>query len=313
MSNSLRKALEVFDLLQDHEFKAAPHIAKEVGVASRTVQAYIRLFREFDWPIESSHAKGYRLANLGVAARLTERELLLLAVLLAQGSSLVPQTDFEKLSHKITELLTPSAQARIGELKVKLSADGNALRDLEVLTAVGRCLSDPHLQLVMDYKKAAEAETVRRNVVPLTLRYQDGWYYVDVFDLDKRGTRSFRLDRFQRVQLLRQERPIPRPGGGVSETHKWDFGEGEPMEIMIEVTPKLGAWLEEKPAHHSQVLRAGTEVWEVRYSVKRLDMFVDWFMSLRGARAVTPSELLREIRTRATALLKASTLEVDWN
>lgn len=313
MSESLRKALHLFDALHGSDFKSARQLAEEIGTRPRTVQGYIGVFRDFDWPIESSHAKGYRVSGVGLGTQLTERELVLLAVLLAQGSSLLPSEDFEKLTYKLTELLTPSAQSKLEEIQGKLSVDGNSLRDLEVLTAVGRCFSDDRLQMVMDYKKTVDSDPVRRNVVPLRLRHQDGWYYVDVYDLDKQGTRSFRLDRFQKVQLLRQNHPIPRPAGGVEETHKWDFGDDDEQAVAIEVTPKLGAWLKEKPVHRSQVIQERDKTWVLTFKVKRLDMFVDWFMGLRGARVLDPPRLTEMVKERARSLIEdAGTLNIHW-
>ena len=315
MSESLRKALRLFDLLHGQDFKSAPELAAELQVKPRTIQGYVQVFREFDWPVDSSHAKGYRVINNGLSVSLTERELMIVAVLLAQGGSLIATADFERLIQKLSDLLTPSAQSKIGQLQRKLSAaSGSPLKDLETLTAIGRCLADPHLQMVMDYKKYASAASERRQAVPLTLRHQDGWYYVDVFDLEKSASRSFRLDRIQRIQILRQDKPIPRPTDRLEDTHKWDFGQGEPIKVSMEATPRLGAWLRERPVHYRQAITESADRWRISYEVKRLDAFVDWFMGLRGARAVGPTLFLAKVKERAALLANPEgTFDLEWS
>ena len=314
MSESLRKALRLFDLLHGPDFKSAPELATELQVKPRTIQGYVQVFREFDWPVESSHAKGYRVTNNGLSMSLTERELVIVAVLLAHGGSLIPTVDFERLTQKLNELLTPLAQSRIDQLQSKLSAEAaSPLKDLEALTAIGRCLADPHLQMVMDYKKSDDALPERRQAVPLTLRHQDGWYYVDVFDLQKLANRSFRLDRIQRIQILRQDKPIPRPSARLEDTHKWDFGQDEPIEVSLEATPRLGAWLQERPIHRSQIVTESGDRWRISYRVKRLDAFVDWFLGLRGARAVGPTLFLAKVKERAALLANPEgTFHLEW-
>lgn len=310
---SLHKALTVFELLQGEELRTKQELADAVGVEPRTVKSYIETFREFGWPIESEHAKGFRLPVSAVAGKFTEEELLLFAILLAQGASVLPGAEFERLSAKLFALLPDSSTGRVRGLNTRIEGEACRAQEMAVLAAVGRCLADPHLQLVADYKKNDEDEVRRRQLLPVKLRYQDGCCYLDCFDLEKRGERSFRLDRFVSVQLLRQSEPIRRPIQEVEATHKWDFGHDEPVAVRLEVSERLWRWLKEKPEHGSQVLSECDGSHFAGFEVRRLDFFVDWVMGLRGARALAPMELVEAVRERALALLDSEgTLGMEW-
>jgi predicted DNA-binding transcriptional regulator YafY len=309
---SLNKALTLFDTLQAREFISGSELAAALETDRRTVQAYVATLKKFDWPIESSR-KGYRLSELGASARLNERELLFLAILLAQGTSVLPAHELKTLSSKITSLLSRRAQSQVQELNDRVSAVPTTANDIDVLVAVGRCLSDPNLQLVVDYQKTRDSPVERRNILPLKLRYQDESCYVDSWDLDKKGSRSYRLDRFVRVQMLRQDAPIPRPPKSVTETHKWDFGSDEPLTVTLHLAPRLASWLKENPEHHSQDIQATNGSTLVHYTIKRLDLFVDWFMSLRGAQAIAPPELVQMAKERAQTIAESGgTLGLEW-
>ena len=145
-------------------------------------------------------------------------------------------------------------------------------------------------------------------------RYQDGSCYVDSLDLDKNGARSYRLDRFVKTSLLRQEHPISRvPTDEVLETHKWDFGDGELTNVKIKVRAPLAAWLEEKPVHSTQSIVRDGDNFLVSFQIRKLELFVDWVMSLRGAQAIEPPELVSRVKLRAQTILEQSgTLNVHW-
>ena len=192
---SIRKALSLFDALDAERFQSSKVLGLAVGVRDRTVQDYLDLFKEFDWPVESSHAKGHRLSELVASARLTEKELFLFAILLTQGGSTLPSGEFETLSTKLTRLLSKASRSQVASFHEKVESESLPYQDFETLAAAGRCLADPHFQIVMDYQKGPDEPVERRNILPLALKHKQGYFYVDSFDLDKKGFRSYRLDR----------------------------------------------------------------------------------------------------------------------
>lgn len=309
---SLRRALEVFELLQGDEYVTKRQLADSVGVEARTVKDYLDVFCSYDWPIERKHARGFRLASHAAIQKFSEEELLYLAILMAQGAATLPGEKFEKLSRKLLNMLPPSSLEKVETLHRQVEKTGAAVHPVEVLSAIGKCLADPCLQIVADYQKTDDEETQRREVVPIKLRFESDFCYVDVYDLQKKGHRSFRLDRFKRVSLLRQSEPISRPSE-VKKAHKWDFGENKPIVVRIETTERLHNWLRENPAHSSQRLAQQNGTYQAEYTVRRLSFFVDWVVSLRGARAMEPAELTEAVRSRCRALLETGgTMNVEW-
>lgn len=309
---SLRKALNLFDLLVGDDFQSKATLASSLGIEPRTVKGYIDVLEEFGWPIERS-GKGFRLSDVGAAARFTEADLLLVAILLAQGSSTLPAAEFERLSTKLVSLLPQPSVTKVRELHDKVEQIGGRSGEIHVLTCIGRCLSDPHYQLVADYQKSDDEQPQRRQLLPLKLRYQKESWYIDCHDLEKNGFRSFRVDRFLSVQLLRQDQPIPHPDPACGSSHKWDFGHEEPVEVTIEATERLAKWLEQNPEHDSQQILSQDGSWLISYRVRKLEFFVDWVLGLRGAKPVHPPALLETVEARCRAFLETGgTLGVEW-
>lgn len=309
---SLRKALSLFDLLIGDEFQSKAKLAETLEIAPRTVKGYIDVFEEFAWPIERSR-KGFKLSESGAAAGFTEDDLLLLAILLAHGSSTLPSKEFERISKKLVGLLPEPSVSKVKKLNDKVEQIGGRSGEIEILASVGRCLFDPHYQLVADYRKTEENEPQRRQLLPVKIRYQNGCCYIDCYDLEKGKERSFRLDRFVRAQLLKHESPLSCPAEQDASTHKWDFGAGEEIEVTIELSERLARWLQESPIHPSQNIVRIEDTWLATYKVRRLDFFVDWVMSLRGVKPLQPPPLIEAVQDRCRAFQETGgTLEVEW-
>lgn len=311
-AQSLRKALTIYDLLDSEEPQTAMQLGSPVGVKPRAVREYIAAFRDFGWPIESLHAKGYRRETESLNLSLSEGDLFLLAILLAEAGSALPTEQAARLSRKLVTALRSDSRARVEALRQRVESPPSkspGLQDFETVSAVGRCLSDPRCSLTIWYQKFDEPEAHKREIVPLKFRHQDGWFYVDSWDLQKREQRNFRIDRITRCAVLQHPNSVPRPDGGTGQTHKWDFGDSAPVLVTLELSPELSAWLKENPQHPSQELEGN----RVRYSVRRLDLLTDWVMGLRGARVIEPDEVRTMVRDRAKALFEeGGTLEISW-
>lgn len=226
---------------------------------------------------------------------------------------MLPALEFERLSKKLLGLLPENSLSKVQKLNNNVENIGARTSEIEVLTCIGRCLSDPHYQISADYQKNAEEQPQRRQLLPFKLRYQGNCCYVDCHDLEKSVDRSFRVDRFVSVSLLRQESPIPRPTTKIDSTHKWDFGDGPEIQVGLQISERLARWLMDKPEHPSQQLCRQDEDWQVTYTVRRLDFFVDWVLSLRGARPLAPASLIAAVQERCRSFLETGgTLEVEW-
>lgn len=314
--SSLEKGLAFFDLLTPDSWQSSESLGRHLGVKSRAVKKYASLLMAYGWPIlgDKGKGRGYKLSESGVDnLRFTSRDLFSLAILLAHGSSTLPAYEANKLKSKLKSLLPDPARVHVSTLEELVTVQGFAPKEWDLVEMVGTCLYDRCCSLVVDYRKDPDSETERRHLLPKKIRAQGSTLYLDLFDLDKQQTRSFRFDRILRANLLRQDQPHAEPEVTEFETHKWDFGSGTPTEVRIEVTRGLGHWLRENPEHPSQCIASAGERDLVTYQVRRLELFADWLLGLRGARVVGPDSLRDLVRNRARAWLEdQGTLSVAW-
>lgn len=315
-TSSLEKGLLFYDSLLCEEWQSSESLGTLIGVDQRTIKKYASLLRDYGWPVLSAKGKGkgYKLGEICPdTLRLTSRDLFTLAILLAQGSSMLPSAEATKLKSKLKALLPNAARQRVSNLEELVSVQGFEPKDWDLVEHIGTGLSDRRYSLLLDYQGSSDAEIQRRHVLPIRIRSKNAVWYLDLFDLVKSKARSFRFDRIRRAVLLKQECYHPEPEAEEFTDHKWDFGSGEAIQVAIEVTESLANWLGENPEHHSQRIKIlGTRI-HVTYEIRRVELFADWVMSLRGARIVGPEILKKIVRTRATSWLSdQGTLGVSW-
>ncbi len=274
------------------------------------------VFKEWGWPIESrdGRAGGYRLEYvLPKDIHFTPSELMAFAIFSCQGSSVLPATEAEKLKGKLKALFSAPTRRGVDALEGAITVKALAANDWELMEHVYACLSDPHCMLVLDYQKPTETEPTRREVYPVKMRVENQVFYLDLVQPPESKVKSFRFDRIKRACRVRQDQPFHPVEKTCTEDHKWDFGSGDVVPVELEVTPGLARWLRENPEHPSQELRTESERCFVSYQVKRVNLFADWVLSLRGARVVGPEELRVAIADRARAWLGVDgTLGVPW-
>lgn len=315
-AKSLDRALHLLDLLTPDRWQSSKELGAAVGVNARTIKGYTDVFKRWGWPVESrdGRAGGYRLEYL-LAKNLnfSSSELIAFAIFSCQGSSVLPPAEAEKLKAKLKALLSEPARRHVDALEESVSTRAFTPSDWELVEHVEACLRDRRNTLVLDYQKPSDPQPSRREVSPLGLRFDKQVLYLDLVELSSGKTKSFRFDRIHRATRLRQDQAFEPPSNAVVEHHKWDFGEGGLIRVDLEVTASLARWLQENPEHPSQEVRSEGDRHFVSYQVKRLGLFADWVMSLRGARVVGPEELRAAIVDRAQAWLGADgTLGVPW-
>ncbi len=314
--SSLEKGLLFYDLLLPDRWQSARTIGEQIGVDQRTIKSYARLLMDYGWPIlsQNGRGRGYKLDGVTPESlRFTPRDLFTLAILLAQGSTVLPSLEANKLKAKLRALLPEDSRSQVENLEELISAQGFAPRDWDLVEKVGTCLYDRRYSLVIEYQGRTDEVPGRRQVLPLGIRSSENVLYLDLFDLDKRAHRSFRFDRIHRATLLKQNCAYDEPPAKSFEVHKWDFGSDPFVDASLEVSPSLAHWLIENPEHPSQTLREEEGRHYAAYRVRRLELFADWVIGLRGARVVQPPELHDLVRQRAQAWLNDDgTLNLGW-
>ena len=138
--------------------------------------------------VSSGGVRGRRL-------RLTRDETLALASALERLG--VPEDD--PLRRTLDESL--SAEAIDADLVRALMAGAEGSETLSAtLSACGHAAAERR-ELFFLYAKPGGSQPEQRRVVPRSLRADDGTWLLDAYDVDRRGERSFRLDRMSGVSL----------------------------------------------------------------------------------------------------------------
>ena len=313
---SLEKGLLFYDLLLSDRWQSSSSLGLQLGVDSRTVKNYAKTLMAYGWPVKKGNGRsgGYKLDDVDFGSlRFTPRDLFSLAILLAQGCSVLPENEANKLRSKLRALLPEQNREKIDGLQEAIAVQGFAPKDWELVEQIGTCLYDRHYCLVLDYRGRTDPEPRRRRVLPLGIRSQDMSLYLDLFDLEIQKHRGFRFDRIYRSTLIKQAEKYADPPPHLAKTHKWDFGTEVPTKVHLEISESLARWLEEKPEHESQVLNQVNGRHYATYQVTRLELFADWLLSLRGVRIVEPQALRDIVTSRARAWLEdEATLKIPW-
>jgi predicted DNA-binding transcriptional regulator YafY len=284
-------------LLQQEEYTPVQALAEQIGLSKRQIERILASLGEMGIPLQSVHARGYRIAPQpnGVPVHLTNAELWALMLLprfglkgLGEGA----RCAIESLTHRVARHLSEKTQARINEMSslVAVSASGDELPK-DVWETLTQALHQ-NLQLAFDYHPLQPTDLIHRRVEPWGLFSLRQVWYLHAYDLDRQAARNFRLTRIRAARLLGF--PAERPNGYSAQQglfHAWTIGTGELQEVVVECSPVLTAWLQENPVHPEQR-------WEgqrVTFSINNRPYFLAWLLSQRGARLVSPVSMHAEL------------------
>jgi proteasome accessory factor C len=172
--------------------------------------------------------------------------------------------------------------------------------DSEIARIVSQAIADSRL-IELDYYKENEDElTPSRTVEPyFLLNGQEGWY-VHCFDLSKDATRSFRLDRIKKVDIL-DESFEPREGiepdvQGWARTGEVDTSRA----ARVWISPERARWAKED-RRVVEELRDGAVIVEVQYAGE--DWLVRQILEEAGDAAVLEPDEAREAVLHAAEAL----------
>lgn len=135
----------------------------------------------------------------GRAVRLTQTEALALVAALDRIG--VKREDGTRAAIESALFSSPVDEGTVARL---LGADGTS--DGDSLSACASAIYERRA-VTFDYRGADSDLTARRTVLPLGLRCEGEYWYLDGWDLGRRGERTFRLDRMSLV------RTAPAPTG----------------------------------------------------------------------------------------------------
>jgi proteasome accessory factor B len=145
-----------------------------------------------------------------------------------------------------------------------------------------------------DYKAA------RREVVPRSLSFEKGRWYLAAYDLQRSDERSFRIDRMDGELVLGADTAslsIPAAPPRTSPSRSpWELGEGEPIAAVVLIDAPHAIWAENHVGTKAVSDRNADGSIEVTLSVRNVDAFRSFVLGfLDGAEVLSPDPLRNEL------------------
>lgn len=218
------RLLALLDMLGRRTMWTGAELGDELGITERTVRRDVERLRSLGYRIESAQGAGggYRL---GIGRRLpplllNDGEAVQLAVALRTAVSASPESHGGAAEHtdaalsalaKLEQLMPSRLREQVAGIVRGSVALDSARRapDADVLLGFSRAIRDT-LLVSFAYVNGQGVASARR-AEPYRLVASAGRWYVQCFDLDREGWRSFRVDRITELKAS-SRRFTPRPG-----------------------------------------------------------------------------------------------------
>jgi predicted DNA-binding transcriptional regulator YafY len=202
MLNTSARLLRVLTLLETRRDWSGAQLAERLEVSARTVRNDVSRLRALGYPVEAAPgvAGGYRLGS-GAALPpllLDDDEAVAVAVALRSsaggGVSGIEETSVRALV-KLEQVFPSRLRRRVNALQaytVAVPTTGPTV-DAHLLAVIAAACRD-NVVLGIDYRKHDGSETTR-SVEPFRLVHLGRRWYLVAWDRDRRGWRTFRVDR----------------------------------------------------------------------------------------------------------------------
>jgi proteasome accessory factor B len=134
-----------------------------------------------------------------------------------------------------------------------------------------------------------------RHVVPRSLSFEKGRWYLASYDLERSDDRSFRIDRMSSDILLRaipEGIAVPSASRNASPTRfPWELGIEEPVTTVVQIDATQAAWAERQVDPTSITARSAAGGIEITLKVRNRDALRSFVIGfLNGATIVSPPE-----------------------
>ncbi len=169
---------------------------------------------------------------------------------------------------------------------------GEALRDRKVAT--------------FDYHAMGSDATARRTVESYGLFYVTGHWYLAARDREQDALRNFRLSRMTSVARNKATESTPdytipddfRLRDHARSRQAWELGDGDAHDAVVVFRGESGA-VAAAARLGAPVDEAGDGVCTRRFTVRRVDVFARWLLSLAGAaRPLSPAAVVSEFEAQ---------------
>jgi predicted DNA-binding transcriptional regulator YafY len=207
------RILAMLELLQDRPGMSGPQLANSLGVTSRTIRRYVTTLQDMGIPVEPTAGRiggywlrpGYRMPPL----MFSSEEAIGLAVTLlttrVSGEDELPTPVANALA-KIERTLPQELAGRIRTIREGFRmarnpwSEDSAFPNPEVLAVVIQS-SLAHRRCWVRYGRP-DGDQTSRDVDPWGVLFLDGRWYMHGWCHLRQGSRTFRIDRIRRVDML---------------------------------------------------------------------------------------------------------------
>lgn len=231
--------------------------------------------------------------------RLTADEALALVVALRTLADVPAPPDSDAVGRALAKLEAAVGDAAAGAQAVTVAVEAQPETVATVRGALERSRA-----LHLRYYVPARDETTERDVDPMRLLLVEGRPYLEAWCRRVEGVRLFRLDRVVGLAVLEEPARVPPE----ARPRNLDDGLFQPSAtdevVTLELAPAARWVADYYPCQSVQERPDGTLVVEIRTPATR------WVRRLAlqlggSGRVLSPPELVREVRTEATAALAA--------
>jgi len=160
------------------------------------------------------------------------------------------------------------------------------------------------VQIHFSYQSFTDKRSSQRLVEPYNLKEYKGRWYLICVDCKDKKIKSFALDRFSELDILKAPFFNPKPKE-INNYYKHSFGivgpnsTADPEEVVLKFTSHQGKYIKSMPLHHSQVILEDDDSGVVIQL--KLHITHDFIMELLSfssrVKVIKPLSLVEEVKT----------------
>lgn len=308
----LPKSIRIYrliDLLNSkRHYLTSKAIAEELGIAERTVFRDIDALTRLGVPVYNDN--GYKLADTYAVRKpsLSPDDIQTLKMLI-HASPLMKLRDLQNRSNMLVaklENLLPQGcldeeipfstgdEIKPHKLKVKIS-------DLE------EALNKRRVCLIL-YQGLKDKEALQRTIFPYAITIRAGCWYLVAFDADRKDFRTFRLERIEKMRMLRDQ--FKRDKTFKIEEHyanSWGVFRGKPTRVKVRLTGFAARIASERNWPTDRELKwKDNETAILSATVEGTEELVAWTLSMgRHAEILSPAALRQQAIKEAEMILES--------
>jgi predicted DNA-binding transcriptional regulator YafY len=286
------RVLAVLERLQERPGVSGPQLATEIGVSERTVRRYVAALQDMGIPVEPTRGReggyrlrpGYRMPPLMFTT--DEAVVLTLALTAMQRGGAEADDDGTQRGAsaastalgKLTRVLPREVTERMATVQAAISTPP----DTEMIP--GRA---PHPLLLVPLAEAVvgrrrcrirhrsqHGDVTVREVNPYGVVALRGGWYLHAWCHLRQGRRTFRIDRIDRVDLLRQQFSAPQRLDVVAAVERSLALSRSEWQVTLLVHGSLDEVEPWVPRHLGVLESAGPDLTRMRSSTSNPDYFV---------------------------------------